>query len=509
VLTSSLIAQLAKALALLGRLEAAASDGGDAARRSASDAARAAVDAAYSRLIPCALAAAERAAGADREHAQEIRLRNVAAVAAALAPLGPASALTALMKTTQAAAAQALDAYVDMLLGRSFGTPLALLARIEALLATGMGAESVAFQAGLSRTDVRRVLKEALGSRRAEKGVQEAHARAAKHLGRAAGALRPPRGAAGTGVRRLAGPLGVRAARILQIRLNGKHDARCDRRYSAALVSCACVHGSTRRRADVSACLVARAPNPRLMALALRGARLSAPRTAAPLRALRCSPALPRRRLLAASRLTAMAAAAKRVLVPIANGSEEMEAVAIIDVLRRAGADVTVASVEATLLCKMSRGVLLQADAALADVAASSFDLVALPGGMPGAERLRDSAALSALLAAHASAGRPYAAMCAAPAVVLAPAGLLAGRAATAHPAFAEQLPASAKASTAARVVLDGPVLTSRGPGTALEFALALVELLYGKAKALEVAGPMVMHPPGGLGPLLPHEWRL
>lgn len=182
---ASPVAQLAKALALLARLEAAASDGGGA-RRGGADAARAAVDAAYSRLIPAALAAADRAAGADKEHAEEIRLRNVAAVAAAVEPLDTsAAALAPLVKSAHAAAAHAQDAYVDMLLGRSFGPPLALLARIEALLETGMGAEAVAFQAGLSRTDVRRVLKDALGSRRAERGVQEAHARAVKHLGKA------------------------------------------------------------------------------------------------------------------------------------------------------------------------------------------------------------------------------------------------------------------------------------------------------------------------------------
>ena len=177
-----LLLQLAKALALLARLEAAASDGGESRR--GGDASRAAVDAAYSRLVPAALAAAERASGADKEHAEEIRLRNVAAVAAAVTPLGATSSLAPLVASTRAAAAQAQDAYVDMLLGRSFGAPLSLLARIEALLATGMGAEAVAFQAGLSRTDVRRLLKEALGSRRAERGLQEAHARAVKHLGR-------------------------------------------------------------------------------------------------------------------------------------------------------------------------------------------------------------------------------------------------------------------------------------------------------------------------------------
>ncbi len=212
----------------------------------------------------------------------------------------------------------------------------------------------------------------------------------------------------------------------------------------------------------------------------------------------------------------------------------------IVDVLRRAGAEVTLASVEDSLLCTMSRGVKLQArrdtqarppaptlassarrrltpracgrtqaDVGVDAVAGAAFDLVALPGGMPGAERLRDSAPLAALLASHAAAGRPYAAMCAAPAVVLQPAGLLAGRAATAHPAFAAKLPGQAPETIAARVVQDGPVVTSRGPGTALEFALALVALLYGADKAAEVAGPMVMASPEGLPPRAPHEWRL
>ncbi len=112
-------------------------------------------------------------------------LRNLAAISDSLAQCPASSAVLAAQAAAAATRATAArDAYVDMLLGRSFGVPLALLARLEALIGTGMGAEAVAFQAGLSRTDVRRALKEALGSRRAERGVQEAHARATKHLGR-------------------------------------------------------------------------------------------------------------------------------------------------------------------------------------------------------------------------------------------------------------------------------------------------------------------------------------
>ena len=181
----------------------------------------------------------------------------------------------------------------------------------------------------------------------------------------------------------------------------------------------------------------------------------------------------------------------KKVLVPIADGSEEIEAVCIIDVLRRAGAEVTVASVEKDLQITASRGVRIVADARIDECADESFDLIALPGGMPGAERLRDSKALAALLRRQKNDEKPYAAICAAPAVALEPHGLLEGRKATAHPGFVDQLQDSSAAES--RVVADGIVVTSRAPGTAIEFALALVVLLFGKEKAEEVAGPMLV----------------
>lgn len=200
------------------------------------------------------------------------------------------------------------------------------------------------------------------------------------------------------------------------------------------------------------------------------------------------------------------AAAPKTVLVPVADGTEEMEAVVIVDVLRRAGASVVVASVEdgGRLGVACSRGVLLTADAPIdaALGAVSPFDLIALPGGMPGAERLAGSAALAAALEAQRAAGRHVAAICAAPAVVLEAQGLLpAGQPATAHPAFSGKLANQASVSERVAVAAGGGggdkgglVITSRGPGTAFEFALALVALLYGEEKAREVAGPMVMY---------------
>jgi 4-methyl-5(b-hydroxyethyl)-thiazole monophosphate biosynthesis len=180
----------------------------------------------------------------------------------------------------------------------------------------------------------------------------------------------------------------------------------------------------------------------------------------------------------------------KTALVPIADGTEEMEAVCIIDILRRAGVEVTVASVGA-LQVTASRGVRLVADRTIADCADERYDLIALPGGMPGAEHLRDSAVLTALLKRQQEEGRLYAAICAAPVVVLQHHGLLAGLQATCHPGVAGQL--QDPASLASRVVVDGTCVTSRGPGTAVEFALVLVELLYGAEKARSVADHMLV----------------
>ncbi|KAF5840118.1 class I glutamine amidotransferase-like protein [Dunaliella salina] len=198
----------------------------------------------------------------------------------------------------------------------------------------------------------------------------------------------------------------------------------------------------------------------------------------------------------ATPRASVMAAAAgsnPKVLVPLGNGSEEMEAVIVIDVLRRAGADVVVASVEDSLQVTCSRAVKLTADAMIADAAKDQYDLIVLPGGMPGAERLRDSAALEGLVKSQKEGGRLLAAICAAPAVVLEAKGMLAGQKATCHPGFSSKL--SDQSAVESRVVVDGKLTTSRAPGTAFEFALSLVNQLYGREKMESVAGPMVMYP--------------
>jgi 4-methyl-5(b-hydroxyethyl)-thiazole monophosphate biosynthesis len=179
----------------------------------------------------------------------------------------------------------------------------------------------------------------------------------------------------------------------------------------------------------------------------------------------------------------------RRVLVPIADGTEELEAVTIIDVLRRAGARVTIASVGA-LQVTASRGVKIVADCLIADCTEQVYDLIVLPGGMPGAENLRNSKELEAHLKEQRDHGRMYGAICASPAVVLHAHGLLSRKRATWYPTFAGKMPEAGV--TTDRVVVDGQVITSQGPGTALEFSLKLVSLLFGEEKAGEVARAML-----------------
>ena len=177
----------------------------------------------------------------------------------------------------------------------------------------------------------------------------------------------------------------------------------------------------------------------------------------------------------------------KKVLVTIADGTEELEAVTIIDVLRRAEADVTVASVGDKQITA-SRGVKIVADAVISDCVGSIFDLIVLPGGMPGAEHLRDSSQLTDMLKDQAASGRLYAAICASPAVALKPHGLLKDKKATCYPSLLLELDNPEQE----KVVVDGNCITSQGPATALEFALKLVELLFDKQKSKEVAKAML-----------------
>jgi 4-methyl-5(b-hydroxyethyl)-thiazole monophosphate biosynthesis len=167
----------------------------------------------------------------------------------------------------------------------------------------------------------------------------------------------------------------------------------------------------------------------------------------------------------------------KRVVVPLAEGFEELEAVTIIDILRRAGIDVVVASLAGSPVTG-AHGIRLAADTPLGALAEQDFDMIALPGGMPGAEHLKKDARIAEIVRRLHAAGRPVAAICAAP-MVLAAAGVLDGLRATSYPGFLADAPGATVVGDA--VVIDGGVITSRGAGTALDFALALVEELVGR----------------------------
>ena len=165
------------------------------------------------------------------------------------------------------------------------------------------------------------------------------------------------------------------------------------------------------------------------------------------------------------------------VLVPLAQGCEELEAVTIIDLLRRAGVEVTVAGLEDGPVTA-SRGVVIMPDTTLEAVLDQDFDLVVLPGGLGGAQRLEADQRIAKLMRHMSEQGRYIAAICAAP-KVLASAGLLENREATAYPGILDDQ-AGIRLSSAA-VVRDGTFITSRGPGTAMDFALTLIETLCGR----------------------------
>ena len=190
------------------------------------------------------------------------------------------------------------------------------------------------------------------------------------------------------------------------------------------------------------------------------------------------------------------------VLVPIADGTEEVEATSIITVFRRASCHVTVASTSQQRTVKGARGALLTADQLLAEVQqpADGWTAIVLPGGKPGAEHFRDTPALIQMLRAQRSAGRLVGAICASPAIVLQSHGLLPPRR-TGHPSF--ELSGGEGGSGGGggdkrdegRVVYDAEcnTVTSLGPGSAIEFALACVGLLCGDGKMTEVAQPMCL----------------
>jgi 4-methyl-5(b-hydroxyethyl)-thiazole monophosphate biosynthesis len=175
------------------------------------------------------------------------------------------------------------------------------------------------------------------------------------------------------------------------------------------------------------------------------------------------------------------------VLVPLAQGCEELEAVTIIDLLRRAGIDVVSAGLDDQLV-RASRGVVLIPDTDLDSALKQDFDMLVLPGGLPGADHLDNDPRIQSLLKEMTAKGKYTAAICAAPKVLVS-SGVLENKKATAYPGVLDAL---GRTSEADAVVQDGKVITSRGPGTAMDFALSLIEVLVGKVKRDEVEKGLV-----------------
>jgi len=178
-----------------------------------------------------------------------------------------------------------------------------------------------------------------------------------------------------------------------------------------------------------------------------------------------------------------------KVLVPLANGFEELEAVAVVDVLRRGGVEVVTASIHDLLDVKGAHGMSVRADALFADVADAEYDAIVLPGGGEGTENLKNSDALFRRLRRQDSEGRLLCAICAAP-TVLVEAGVIApGIHVTCYPTCQMQLD---RQWTPAPVVAEGNVITGQAPGTALLFGLVVLQALAGDKVAQKVARGMV-----------------
>jgi 4-methyl-5(b-hydroxyethyl)-thiazole monophosphate biosynthesis len=183
-----------------------------------------------------------------------------------------------------------------------------------------------------------------------------------------------------------------------------------------------------------------------------------------------------------------------RVLVPLAPGCEELEAVTIVDLLRRAQIQVITAGLMAGPV-NCSRGTVILPDTTLDQALDDDYDMVVLPGGQPGANNLESDARILQLLRSMATAGKYTCAICAAP-KVLATAGVLAGKRATSFPGALDAARHADVRIEPGAVVQDGKVVTSRGPGTAMDFALELIRLLAG-AEQRDRVETSLMRPAG------------
>lgn len=174
-----------------------------------------------------------------------------------------------------------------------------------------------------------------------------------------------------------------------------------------------------------------------------------------------------------------------KVYLFLANGFEEVEGLTVVDILRRANVDVTMVSITGEIYVTSSRMIVIKADALFENVKFSDADMLVLPGGMPGTKNLAAHEGLDQLLKEFHRDGKKLSAICAAPSV-LGSKGLLKGRKATCYPGYEEALTGANVKNEA--VVVDGNFITSKGMGTSIDFALAIVKNLVGEAEAVKIA---------------------
>jgi len=179
----------------------------------------------------------------------------------------------------------------------------------------------------------------------------------------------------------------------------------------------------------------------------------------------------------------------KKVIVPLAQGFEEIEALTIVDILRRANVDVTMAALE-SLHVKGAHGIVVVADVLLKEVNVNNFDMIALPGGLPGATNLAADLTTQTLLKEFDAKGKMIAAICAAP-YALKTAGVL-KKHYTCYPGFQAKI-AQEGYNANDKVIRDGNVTTSQGPSTAMLFALSLVEQLCSKEVAQSLSHDLLL----------------
>ena len=177
------------------------------------------------------------------------------------------------------------------------------------------------------------------------------------------------------------------------------------------------------------------------------------------------------------------------ITVFLATGFEEIEAIAPVDIMRRAGLDARTVSIYDTPVVSGAHGIPVQADMVLGEVNFEEVELMVLPGGLPGATNLDECAALREALKAHAASGKALAAICAAP-LVLGHLGLLKGKKATCYPGFEHELEGAH--CTGALVEVDGNTVTGKGPAAAFEFGYALVELLRDQEASMPLRDGMI-----------------